>query len=50
MNPVGGWLLISWLLKKMFDHKDRHLSEEEYNRLLAESDRRNEQKSLPGPK
>ena len=56
MNPVGGWLLISWLLKKAFDHKDRYISEEEYNRLWAEAEAskkvlyEEEPKLLPGPK
>jgi hypothetical protein len=54
-DPVSGWLLISWLLKKLSDHKDRYISEEEYDRLLweAEESKRvlyeDPKKLLPGP-
>lgn len=55
MEPISSWLLISWLLKRLSDHKDRYISEEEYNRLLAEAKESKrllyeDPKLLPGPK
>lgn len=37
MNPIPGWFLISWILKKMFDHKDRYITPEEYEQFDIEA-------------
>lgn len=47
-NPIGAWLLISWLAKKAIDGRKRWVSEAEYRRMQLEADQRDgkTQKSL----
>lgn len=33
MDPFTSWIAISWLLKKLTDHHDRYMTEEQYRAI-----------------